>query len=83
MITSPDLLATLCLMQPRISLAFFVARAHCWLPFSWVSTRIPMSFPIKLKTLSQRTIKNLATVSQLFFQQIVKDFIREFKNRNS
>ena len=30
-ITSLDLLATLLLMQPRIRLAFWDARAHCWL----------------------------------------------------
>lgn len=30
-ISSPDLQATLLLMQPRIQLAFWTERAHCWL----------------------------------------------------
>lgn len=36
------------LMQPRTALAFFVARAHCWLMFSLVSSRTPKSFTTKL-----------------------------------
>ncbi|KAK4810782.1 hypothetical protein QYF61_008754, partial [Mycteria americana] len=46
-ITSLDLLAILCLMQPRIPLAL-AARAHCWLMFNLVSTRTPRSFSARL-----------------------------------
>ena len=47
-ITSLDLMATLPLMQPRIPLAFLVARAHCWLTLNLVSTKSPSSFSTKL-----------------------------------
>lgn len=36
-----DLLATLLLTPSRISLAFFVARAHCWLMLHFPHTRTP------------------------------------------
>jgi len=35
-------------MQPRILLAVFVAREHCWLMFSPVFTRAPRSFSVRL-----------------------------------
>lgn len=34
-----DLLVVPCLKQPRILLAFFATKAHCWLIFNLVSTR--------------------------------------------
>ena len=40
-ITSLDLLARLCLVQPRMPLDFFAARAHCWLMFNFLSTGSP------------------------------------------
>jgi len=43
-ITSLSLLAALFLMQPRMLLAVFAPKAHCWLTFSWVLTRIHRSF---------------------------------------
>lgn len=43
-ITSLDLLATGCLIQPRKPLASPTARAHCWLMFSPLPIRIPRSF---------------------------------------
>jgi len=47
-IPSYGLLATLLLMQPRILLAFFAARAHCWLMSSLVSSRTTRFFSLKL-----------------------------------
>jgi len=44
-IRSCSLLATLILMQPRVVLAFFEARARCWLVFNFVSRK---SFSAKL-----------------------------------
>lgn len=38
----------LCVMQPSISLVFFVARAHCWLMFSAVAARTPGPFSAEL-----------------------------------
>jgi len=43
-ITSLLLLATLFLIQARMPLAFLATWAHCWLMFSWLSTRSPRSF---------------------------------------
>ena len=43
-ITSLHLLATLLLMQPRIQLAFWTARAHRWLMSNLPSTSTPMFF---------------------------------------
>ena len=47
-ITFLHLLAILLLMQPRIPLAFFTARAHGWFMFSLVSTRTPRASSVKL-----------------------------------
>ena len=47
-VTSPDLLAVLCLMQPRRSLAAFGTRAHCCLVVNLVPTRTPRAFSAKL-----------------------------------
>lgn len=41
---SPDLLAILLLMQPRIPSAFFAERMHSWLMFNLASTTIPSPF---------------------------------------
>ena len=38
------LLATLLCMQPRIQLAFWAVRSHCWLMFIFSSTSTPSSF---------------------------------------
>lgn len=43
-ITSVDLLVTLCLVQPTKPLAFLGGRAHGWLMFNLVATRMPSSF---------------------------------------
>ena len=42
-IPSPDQLAVLGLMHPRVGLPLLAARAHCWLVFSLLSTRTPKS----------------------------------------
>ena len=47
-VTSIELLAKLCLMQPRGLLVFFVVRTRCWLPVSLLATRTPRSFTAKL-----------------------------------
>ncbi|KAK4809169.1 hypothetical protein QYF61_006427 [Mycteria americana] len=47
-ITFLELLAVLYLMQPRIPLAFCAARAHYWLMFNLVPTRILRSFFARL-----------------------------------
>lgn len=38
-ITFLELLAVLLLLQPKTALAFFAARAHCWLLFSLLSVK--------------------------------------------
>ena len=43
-ITSLDLLAALLLVQPRIWLAFWAARVHCWFTSSLPSTSTPKVF---------------------------------------
>lgn len=43
-----DLLATFLLMQPRMSLIFFPARAHCWFMLTLVSTSTSRSISAKL-----------------------------------
>ena len=43
-ITSLDLLAMLLLIQPRIQLPFWVARPHCHVMLSFLSTSTPKSF---------------------------------------
>ena len=48
MITSLTLLAMLLLMQPRIQLAFWAARAHCWLMSSLPSISTLRSFLAEL-----------------------------------
>lgn len=55
-ITSLDLLAMLCLMQPRRLLAAFAARAHCRLLVNLVSTGIPRYFSTKLLSSSSAPI---------------------------
>jgi len=40
--------AMLCLMQPRIPLSFFVARAHCWLVFNFSVQQDPSVLSAKL-----------------------------------
>lgn len=47
-ITSPDLLATLWLMQLMIALALFAIETHCWLRLNLISIRTRRSFPAKL-----------------------------------
>ena len=47
-ITSPDLLAILLLMQPRIWLAFWAVSTHCWVMMSFSSTSTPKSFSSRL-----------------------------------
>lgn len=39
-----DLLAVLCLMQPRMLLSFFATRVYCWLPLNFLSTRTMCPF---------------------------------------
>ena len=48
---SLSLLVTLVLMQPRICLAFWAARAHCWFMSSLPSTRTPKSFSARLTSI--------------------------------
>jgi len=47
-ITSLSLLTIIYLMQPRILLASFATRAHCWIMVKLVSIRTPRSFSAKL-----------------------------------
>ena len=56
-ITSLDLLAMLCLMQPRRLLVFLAAKVHCWLMVNLVSIRSPRSFSAKL--LSSKLVSSL------------------------
>jgi len=52
------MLAALLLMQPRIPLDSFAARAHCWLTSIFVSTMTPRSFSVRtLLTLSGKTLQ--------------------------
>lgn len=44
MITCLDLLVMLCLMQPKMLLAFSAARAYCWLTFNLSCTRTLVLF---------------------------------------
>lgn len=46
--SSSFLLPVLCLMQPRVSLATFMARSHYWFMFDVVSTRSPGPFSAEL-----------------------------------
>ena len=41
-------MATYILMQPRVQLAFWDAKTHCWLIFSFLSTNTPKSFSTEL-----------------------------------
>ena len=56
-ITSLDLLATLFAMYPRIRLAFWATRSHCWLMTNQLPTRTPRSFSTEL--LSSRSAPHL------------------------
>lgn len=47
-ITSINFLAILCIVQPRLLLAFLSVRACCWLMFNLVFTRTPTSFSARL-----------------------------------
>jgi len=47
-ITCLNLLAVLFLMQPRMLLAFFAVRTHCWLMFNLLSTRTSKSHSAEL-----------------------------------
>jgi len=71
-IPSLDLLAVLCLMQPRISLAAFVVRVYCWLMFNFMSTMIPSSFSAMMS--SKWSSSSLDLVSGVILPQ-VQDFI--------
>lgn len=46
-ITFLELLAVLLLLQPKTALAFFAARAHCWLLFSLLSVKTFLYFQHK------------------------------------
>ena len=41
-----DLLSVLLLIETRMLSAAFGSRAHCWLVFSWLSTRTPSGLPL-------------------------------------
>ena len=43
-----NLLAVLCLMQPRVPMAVFATRVHRWLLYSFVSTRMTRSLSAKM-----------------------------------
>ena len=50
---SLHLLASVCLMQPRMLMVVFAVRAHCCLTVSFWSTRVPNSFSAKLLSSNQ------------------------------
>lgn len=63
-IISLDLLAMLCPMQPRRLVVFFAKRAHCWLMFKLVSTKILRS--LFAKWLSSWPAPNICQYLGLF-----------------